>query len=121
MGLLYEEVTERAIEEGKRVVFTLTVKTSDYLKGNDEGYYTCWIKILDSDQKIVDQYYRLFRIGKFHEKHYKNFIDKFVRDPEYRDQFHIRHETSESRLDGHIDDELQDIIQDLNSIGLENH
>lgn len=118
MGLLHEEVTERVIEDGKRVVFTLTVETSDYHKDNDEGCYTCWIEALDSDQKVFDQYYRLFLVRKFHERHYNNFIKKFVKDPEYRDQFHIRHESRDSRTDGYIDDELQDVIQDLNNIGL---
>ncbi|GEN35430.1 hypothetical protein [Aneurinibacillus danicus] len=118
MGLILEEKTRKKLEDGKRAVFTLSAYTDDFHPDNEEGAYTCNIRVFDGNDRLVDEYFRLFLVRIFNERHYKAFIQKFVRDQAYREQFNIRQDTKEQRPDGWIDIELQDIILRLNDLGL---
>ncbi|MCH5583962.1 hypothetical protein MK805_03165 [Shimazuella sp. AN120528] len=119
MGLIYEEKTSRKIEEGKRAIFTLTAYTDDFHSENDEGCYTCVIQIFNAAHDVVDEYYRLFLVDDFSERHYNNFIKKFCKDMNYRDQFHFKHNVREERNNnGEIDEELVDVIVRLNQLNL---
>jgi hypothetical protein len=119
MGLILEEKTRRKIEEDKRVIFTLTAYTDDFHVGNSEGCYMCMIQIFNADHGVVDEYYRLFLVDDFSERHYKNFIQKFCKDIHYRDKFHVKHDVREKRNNNdEIDEELVDVIARLNQLKL---
>lgn len=118
MGLIMEEKTNKKIENGNNVIFTLLASTDDFHPDNEEGAYTCNIHIFDENDKVCDEFYRLFPVQSFNERHYKAFIRKFVRDKVYREQFNIHLGTEEHRPNGFIDFELQEIIMQLNDLGL---
>ncbi|MCK4259995.1 MAG: hypothetical protein KAX49_13530 [Halanaerobiales bacterium] len=117
MGLVLEEKTRRKLEDDKRAIFTLFAFTDDFHSNNDEGCYTCNVKIFNSNNQVVDEYYRRFLIDDFNYKHYRNFIKKFCMNRDYSKQFNVKNEIKEERQNG-IDDELVDIIDKLNSLGL---
>jgi hypothetical protein len=114
MGLILEEKTYKKLENGNKVVFTLHAYTDDFHPDNGEGAYTCNIRIFDKNNEVCEEFYRLFLVKSFNEKHYKAFIRKFVLDKMYREQFNIYFDTKEQRSDGSIDVELEEVIKRLN-------
>ncbi|MGM1048105.1 MAG: hypothetical protein ACQEXX_18455 [Bacillota bacterium] len=118
MGLIIEEKTRKSIEDGKRAIYTLTAYTDDFHPSNEEGCYTCTIQIFDSNNNVIDEYYRRFLVNDFNEKHYNHFISKFSRDINYREQFHIKNDIYEERNKNEIDEELVNVIARLNLLGL---
>jgi hypothetical protein len=117
VGLILEERIRRKLEEGKRAIFTLTAYTDDFHRDNDEGCYTCNIRVLNANNDIVDEYYRHFLLNDFDDKHYNNFITKFCRDVNYREQFNIKNDIKEERSNNDIDEELVNIIARFNMLG----
>src|SRR3954471_5590269 len=113
MGLILEEKTYKQLENGNKVVFTLHAYTDDFHPDNGEGAYTCNIRIFDKNNEVCEEFYRLFLVKSFNEKHYKAFIRKFVLDKMYREQFNIYFDTKEQRSDGSIDVELEEVIKRL--------
>lgn len=118
MGIIFEEKTSRKIENGKKAVFTLFAYTDDFHPDNDEGCYTCTVRIVNEYNSLDGEYYRLFLIKNFNEKHYKNFIRKFSNNIEYRDQFNYKHDYIERRDSNIIDEEIGEVIAELNNLGL---
>ena len=118
MGLVVEEKTTRKLEDGYRAVFTLVAYTDDFHPDNEEGCYTCSIRIVNKDGKEIGEYYRLFLVQNFNNRHYNAFIRKFVQDQAYRQQFNNRNHIEEKRPQHLIDVELQEIIMKLNDLGL---
>lgn len=118
VGLILEEKTRRNIEESKRAIFTLSAYNDDFHPDNDEGCYTCTIRVFDTNNNIVDEYYRHFLINDFSDKHYNNFILKFCRDVNYREKYNIKNDFEEERNTNEIDEELVNIIARLNLLGL---
>ncbi|AIQ14318.1 hypothetical protein [Paenibacillus durus] len=118
MGLILEKKIRRKIEEGKRAVFTLSAYTYDFHPDNNEGCYTCNIRLFDINNHIVDEFYRHFLVSNYSDNHYKRFISKFCVDINYREQFNIKKDTVERRNNNEIDEEIVDIINRLNLMGL---
>ena len=118
MGLAFEEKTKRKIEDGKRVIFTLLADLDDFHEENDEGCYTCDISIFDKDNKVVDEYCRLFLVKSFNQTHYKRFINRFCNDIIYRESFNMKNEIHIERDKNAIDERISGLIIKLNELGL---
>lgn len=85
MGSMVKDATKRSIENGLTAEFELMAWLDEL--GTDDGAYACSVAIRDASGKMVELYVRDFPIKSYHERHYKAFINKFVRDPDYRQQF----------------------------------
>ncbi len=118
MGLVLEEKTRRKIEDGKRAVFTLFAYSDDFHPDNDEGSYTCTVRIFNENSKLVGKYYRHFLVKDFNEKHYINFMKKFCYNYNYREQFNVKYDYMEKRNPNIIDEEIVEIVAELNKLGL---
>lgn len=86
MGSLVIDSTKRDLGDGRKAVFELWAYTDDL---DQDGEYSCSIKVTDRQGKMVESYARPFPINKFHDRHYRAFINKFVREPDYRNQFRV--------------------------------
>ena len=111
--------TSRKIEDGKRIVFNLLAEREDFAAENDEGCYLCYVKILDAEDNIVDEYYRKFLVEKFKKPDYWEFINQFCKDTEYREQYNKKNDIEEERTGGEIDERIVGLIGRLNELGLE--
>lgn len=118
MGLVLDEKLRRNIENNKRVVFNLFIYSDDFADENEEGSYTCGIKIFDENNKLIDEYVRLFKVSDFSRKHYMRFVDEFCNNIDYRESFNIKNEQTEIRDNDEIDEEIRDLIKELNELGL---
>lgn len=85
MGSMVMDTTKRPIENGRTAEFELVAWLDEL--GTDDGAYACSVTIRDASGKMVELYGRDFPIKSYHERHYQAFINKFVRDPDYRKQF----------------------------------
>ena len=116
MPIVFEENLTKKLKNGNKASFILSVHSDEFLD-DDEGCYTCNIRILTSENKLVGEYYRKFLISKFRIQHYHKFIEKFCEDEEYRKQFNINNDKVENPSHA-IDSEIKHIILRLNDIGL---
>lgn len=88
MGCLIDEKTYEYEDENHRWIFRL-ILFSDPM---DDPSVTIRKQNRVDDGWVLDEvegvYHRSFDRGDFNEQHYANFRSKFVRDPEYREQYY---------------------------------
>ena len=88
MGCIIDEKSYEHEDEEMRWLFRLVL----YSDPTDDPSVTVRKQDLTNDGWKLDQsegvYRRAFDRGTFNEHHYANFRSKFVRDPEYREQYY---------------------------------
>lgn len=116
MSLAFQEKINRKLPDGKKVVFHFWTHNDD-LADEEEGCYTCNVKIHD-DGRTLSEYYRKFLVRKYNKQHLSKFIEKFCENSEYREQFNI---VNDKVLEPHtkgIDEEIRDVVKQLNDMNL---
>ncbi len=116
MPLVFQEKTNRKLDDGRKAIFSLSAHTGD-LTDTEEGNFLCEIKLYE-DKKVVNEYYRKFLVRKYNKQHYSKFIEKFCADDKYREQFNIIHDKVYEPHKQEIDPEIKEIIEELNILGL---
>jgi len=118
MGLLLEEKTVRKLrKECKRVEFNLTAETSDFIKGNEESCYDCYITVYDAGG-IEERYRKRFLITEYTDKVYECFLNRFCQDEHFRELFNVKHDVYEPST-GEIDVRIAGIVTRLNDAGFQ--
>ena len=69
-----EEKTTMKLKDGHRAIFTLSAYTDDFHPDNEEGCYTCNVRVINKNGKVYGEYLRLFLVQNFSNRHYKAFI-----------------------------------------------
>jgi hypothetical protein len=117
MPLVFQEKISKKMENGDKAHFCLKAHSDDF-GDSDEGCYNCQIRVLNPDGKVTGDYYRRFLMSKFRIQHYHQFVEKFCKDEEYREQFNVLHYKTDSVISHDIDMEIRHIILRLNDLGL---
>ena len=117
MPLVFQEHANKKTNDGNKAHFSLRAHSDDFLD-QDEGCYTCQIRVTNIDNKVLGEYYRKFLVSKFSIQHYNKFVEKFCKNEEYREQFNVIRDRTNSPVTHEIDREIKHIILRLNDIGL---